>query len=474
MTTINGIPVYRATLSSPRCGMYKISLVDAPAVERDFQAFAAAREAAMRYAVQDEEKHLVRGVVMRANFPIYRWDKGAGEYYILYDAATIRTMAEKYLVEGRQNAVNLQHEDGSDVDGVNLVQWFIKDSAAGIAPEGFDDIEDGSLFGEFHVTNEDVWADVKAGKYRGFSLEGIFGAEAVQEVVSTEKMAIINQSKNTTMQKIMEAVRERIARALEGVDEEFARTEDPAAQPEGEAGEAPQQFGSVATDKGVLRWEGDEPLAEGNTVRVVDEDGNESEPADGEYTTESAVITVADGKVTAIADKEAAQESEQDNAAEEAAAAEAEEEAAAGDTFAAMAQRMEASFEERTRRIYEAFAAAGLDIYVIEAADTYAVVAANHDKFYRYALTFGEDGAVTLGAYEEVFPAFVTAEEREVIEARDAQLSQQVEDLTAELAALKAQPAGAAAHEQFRSAFEGGAPAAGDARGNVSRILGAR
>ena len=108
ITTINGIPVYRATLCSENCGMKKISLVDAPAVRTDFQAFADA-EQPMRYAVQDEDRRLVYGVIMRANFPIYRYTKKTGEYYILYDADTIREMAEKYLSDGRQDNVNLQH-----------------------------------------------------------------------------------------------------------------------------------------------------------------------------------------------------------------------------------------------------------------------------------------------------------------------------------------------------------------------------
>ena len=52
---------------------------------------------------------------------------------------------------------------------------LIKDVDKGINPVGFDDIENGSLFGKYRVLNDEVWADVKAGKFKGFSIEGYFG-----------------------------------------------------------------------------------------------------------------------------------------------------------------------------------------------------------------------------------------------------------------------------------------------------------
>ena len=171
--TPKGIPVYEALVDGEGTGMFKISLVDRPAVESDFIALAA-QARALSYRVEDEERRLVRGVVMRADFPIYRRNEDGSEYYIVYRADTIREMAEKYLLESRQNAVNLQHEDGTDTDGVHMVQWFVKDTAAGMAPEGFDGIADGSLFAEFHVTDDEIWDAVKEGTYKGFSLEGVF------------------------------------------------------------------------------------------------------------------------------------------------------------------------------------------------------------------------------------------------------------------------------------------------------------
>lgn len=483
-TTINGIPVYRATLSSGKCGMKKISLVDAPAVEADFLAFA--KETAMRYAVQDESRHLVRGVIMRADFPIYRYSRETGEYYIMYDAATIREMAEKYLVEGRQNNVNLQHEEGTDVDGVNLVQFFLKDTAAGVSPAGFEDIEDGSLFGEFHIENEDVWQGIKDGTYKGFSLEGIFGAEAVHEVISTEKMAI-NQNR-TILMKIMDIVRGAIATALENAEgsEEFrALTETEA--PEAKQEEAkPATFGSVATDKGVLHWDGDAALKVGDPVRMVAEDGAESEAVDGTYISESHTIEVAGGAVKAITEAEV-KAAEEEKPAEEAAAeevkAEAEEapaieqEAEQKNEAAEMVARMAQSFDDKYKAIYRAFDALGMDVYIIEAGDTFAVVEVYVEgeyKFFRYALSFAEDGSAVLGERTEVFPAFATAEEKAEIESKYAAIEAELGEVKAELAAVKKAPVTKTAHERYNS-LDGVAHASGNEQMDaVARVLNAK
>ena len=98
MVAIDGFPVYDVLITDEETGMLKISLVDEPAVMKDFLAFDSQRRMQM-YSVQDEEKRILLGVVARANFPIYRKDERRGEYYIVFKPDTIRKMAEKYLAE---------------------------------------------------------------------------------------------------------------------------------------------------------------------------------------------------------------------------------------------------------------------------------------------------------------------------------------------------------------------------------------
>lgn len=264
-------PIYEALVTSEDAGMLRISLVDIPAVESNFLAFAKEDGEPVRlYFVRDEERRIVRGVVMRADYPILRRN-GDYEYYIVFRADTIRVMAEKYLAESRQNNVDEMHNH-EDVDEVQMVQYFIKDTAAGIAPAGFEDIADGSLFAEFHVLNDEVWAKVKDGTYRGFSLEGAF------ELVPEEMKAIPKTDKNMSKIKRFKAA---LARLL-------------------------AEFGNVSTDKGILAWDGDEDLKEGDAVYIEDQEGNRETAPDGDYVTSDAkTIVVADGKVAEIRDPEA-------------------------------------------------------------------------------------------------------------------------------------------------------------------------
>ena len=281
MANINGLPVFEALVDSEDTGMLRISLVDDPAVMSDFLAFAGEQRKVQRYAIADEDRHLVFGVVMRADFPIYRYDEGYGGYYIIYKPETIRRMAQKYLAEGRQNNVDLMH-DGHDVQGVEMVQAFLKDTEKGVAPAGFEDIADGSLFAEFHIDDPDIWAQVKDGTFKGFSLEGIFEMRPEQDQRQVDDIVskTDNFSKRTNMSKINK-IKTMLAKLL-------------------------ASLASVTTDKGVLEWDGEEDLKAGDAVFVVGQDGEREAAADGDYITDDGKkIVVVDGKVAEIVDQEA-------------------------------------------------------------------------------------------------------------------------------------------------------------------------
>ena len=132
------------------------------------------RESKMRFAIQNEERRIVTGPLMIANLPIYRKSPDGFEFYVVFDADTIEQLVMKYYKAGLQHSVNLMH-NGIQVEGVYMFESFIVDSQRGIAaPKGFENVPDGSWFGSYKIENEEVWNLVKAGKFRGFSVEGIF------------------------------------------------------------------------------------------------------------------------------------------------------------------------------------------------------------------------------------------------------------------------------------------------------------
>ena len=509
IVTIDNIPVYQAVLGGEGTGMLRISLVDDPAVQSNFLHFDAARKAQL-YQVQDEEKRLVRGVVMRADFPIYRRDAEMGEYYVIYKADTIREMAEKYLAENRQNDVNVMHVPGSDVEGVEMVQYFLKDTAAGIAPAGFEDIADGSLFAEFHVTNDEIWEAVKEGTYQGFSLEGVFDLvperdeDDVRDIVDrlAGKFAKLFKIKNMAkLQRIKAALAKAFqematvttdkgilewdgdedlkagdrvyvidtdgnradapngdyktedGKTISVVDGEVTEIRDTAAEVASGEGEGETEaFGSVATDNGTLEWNTEEDLKAGDEVFVTDSEGNRQPAPDGNYVTEDAkTIVVVDGRVKEIVD----------NTAE----VSDEEKAIAARKEAALAriQKFQESYDEKYHKIADAVAeVVDGDFLVIEAGDDFAVVinwdGGWNEKAYRYAVTWNEDGTANVADPVEVkkiwVPVdFVSPFEKESDEEMEA-LRQENESLRAQVEQLKKEPAAKPAHEEVKTSTQ--------------------
>lgn len=166
-------PVYKMTIDELTEGVQYVSLVDLPAIEKPFQAFD--KQTTQRFKETNEQR-VLSGPLMLADVPIYREDASYGQYYVVFDKATIRKIVQKYFKQGNQHNVNAFHN--TELDGVFMFESYIIDKARGINPPiGYEDVTDGSWFGSFKVENEEVWENRKA--FTGFSVEGLFGMKPV-------------------------------------------------------------------------------------------------------------------------------------------------------------------------------------------------------------------------------------------------------------------------------------------------------
>lgn len=268
------IPTYSALISDDNEGILVISLVDAPATETNWMCFKEQEN--IKFSIVNEDEHILAGVVMVADKPIYRIAPDGTEFYIVFSKDVIKRMAEKMLDDNTFNNIDIQH-DGNIIphDKVKLVELFIADEAKGIKPN-YLDVPDGSLLANYKIYDEQLWQMAKSGELNGFSLEGVF---------TTVRYEQNKNNKHTKMSKIKEMLKSILV-----------------------------QLGEVNTDKGILTYDGD--LAVG--VEVKNEDG--SKPADGEYKLEDdKVIVVKDGLVDEIKEvevdviEEMADEKPQDN-----------------------------------------------------------------------------------------------------------------------------------------------------------------
>tara|TARA_R110002110_G_scaffold294520_1_gene508491 strand:- start:589 stop:1161 length:573 start_codon:yes stop_codon:yes gene_type:complete len=167
------LPVIYLTIDeNDEAGVDAIALVDNPAIERQWMAFA--KNKAHKFEITNEEKRVISGPLMISDFPIFRIDDNGKEYYVVFNADTIRKIVYKYMKEGRTNSVNEMHETA--LDGVFMFESFIIDDRKK-TPKGYEELPEGSWFGSFRVENDDVWQQVKEGDFKGFSVEGLFSED---------------------------------------------------------------------------------------------------------------------------------------------------------------------------------------------------------------------------------------------------------------------------------------------------------
>jgi len=181
------LPVYQLEISDDVNDLSEVdfvALVDKPAIERNFLRF---NENRANFVIQNEERRIVSGPLMLADTPIYRNDEN-GEYYVMFTKDTIEKIAQKFFKKGYQSNVNLMHDNNQAVDGVTMFESFIVDESRGVATmKGFEDVPQGSWLGSFLVENDSVWSKVKAGEFKGFSVEGLFNYKKGKQEMSKDE-----------------------------------------------------------------------------------------------------------------------------------------------------------------------------------------------------------------------------------------------------------------------------------------------
>ena len=260
----NGIPVFAVNVESEDCTITTISLVDEPAMELQMQMFD--KKETVKFSLQDEVKHNIVSCIVRTDFPILRLTPEGNPYYIVFNRETSEILCQRLMRDGFQQNISLDH-NGKLIEGIQLQEVFIKDSARGISPVGFEEAAEGSLFGVYHITDEQLWKDC---------IEGRFGGVSLESYIDLQKF---NKIDNKKTKNIMSKIKDALKRLL-------------------------MEFNTLSTDKAELYWEEDTELMVGYKVFVEDESGNKVPAMDGEYISDENKIKVAGGVVTEIEKKE--------------------------------------------------------------------------------------------------------------------------------------------------------------------------
>jgi len=181
-------------------GVEAISVVENPAIEEDFVAFANQE---IKFAEVNSEKRILMGALLVPNKPIYRRN-GEEEYYVYFSKDTIRKTAELFLMKGNQNNSTLEHQ--LPLNGLSLVEsWIVEDDQKDKSRLYDMNVPVGTWMGAVKVNNEEVWNDyVKTGRVKGFSIEGYFADKMPrpQESIEEDLSKIEEEEADTLLAKV--------------------------------------------------------------------------------------------------------------------------------------------------------------------------------------------------------------------------------------------------------------------------------
>ena len=102
---MNKLPIYNAEIKDERDGIIAISFVGRTC--GGIKLYVIRENRFLCFSPTKRKKNIL-GVIMRADFPIYRRDEDGNEFYITYSADTIAKMAQKYFVSGAVNTTSIQ------------------------------------------------------------------------------------------------------------------------------------------------------------------------------------------------------------------------------------------------------------------------------------------------------------------------------------------------------------------------------
>lgn len=149
--------------------VYAVSFVEDPAIEETYVALSK-QKAPVVVTMEKDDRHLVVGPALIPDQLIYRRDDYTGEeYYLRFSAESIAQLARRFLSE---REVTLDHERFAN--GAYIAESWIKEDmekdksvALGLNPE----LPVGTWFLTTYVDGQELWEQVKEGRWRGYSVE---------------------------------------------------------------------------------------------------------------------------------------------------------------------------------------------------------------------------------------------------------------------------------------------------------------
>lgn len=186
MELFNNLPLFYADVDENVEGIYLVSIVDKPAVQRGFLKLSEEERITLSL---DEDRHIMTGLALQPEQKIYRKTEDGREYYITFTKECIQRLVEKFFKDYNATNVNLEHD--TMVDSCVIFESYLIDKKRGICPTEFSDLPDGSWMISMKCYDDNLWKEIKEGKYNGFSIEAFLTMEENRPKEKIEELQTI-------------------------------------------------------------------------------------------------------------------------------------------------------------------------------------------------------------------------------------------------------------------------------------------
>ena len=199
--------------------IYAVSLVEDEAVESGFIALSKQKQP-MDFKIHNEEKRMLYGVALRANFPIYR-RYGEDEFYLTFDANAIERLVNKFMSNYGQKSFTIDHIEPAE--GIVITEsWLVKDTENDKSNAlGLENVSEGSWIIGCKINNDEIWQSIREGRWHGFSIESWIDMEEIEEFKKINKNKEIDMTvKKTKFDEMMDKIKSIISDAVTEADGE--------------------------------------------------------------------------------------------------------------------------------------------------------------------------------------------------------------------------------------------------------------
>ena len=261
--------------------VFRIALVESPAIETDF-IFLSKEDKPIQLSVQ-EEKRMIYSPVLIPDKIIPRVTDAGDPYEIYFSGDTIEEIAKDYMIKKiTLGEWNSEHNENQKLDGVDVVEnWIVQNPLNDKATELGFKVPAKTWMQGTYISNDEVWAKIKNGTYKGISVEADMAHELTQ----------LNKSEMTNTNVKLDAILTKLGQLLPSKKTELA---------------------SMDVGEGVLIYA--ESFEEGAKVYS---DEAMTIPAEGSFEVDGKTITIEGGVLVSMTEAEEMMQDKKEEMAEE-------------------------------------------------------------------------------------------------------------------------------------------------------------